>query len=292
MWAFKYEPDNMNYYIAGEDLKLILKAAINNVPNMMLFGLHGIGKGTFVNIFLKENKFECLKLNASQRNSVDDIRDTVNNAAKALAMSKYKIIYMNECDLMSPEAQETCLQLIEDVHKITRFIFVGNHLNRMIPELQSRCTIIEFPSNPPVKEIYNFCQKILSQEHVKYEPEILKAVIKKYYPDIRKTINAIEFSTVDGVLEKTNFFNTTEVIKNIYKAILDRDLDVIRNVLRSNKISYNELYTYLFDNLPSVSTSPGDVIIEIAEHSYRDYFCANKEINFIGMLMKLYKGIL
>ena len=58
MWAFKYEPDNMNDYIAGEDLKLILKAAINNVPNMMLFGLHGIGKGTFVNIFLKENKFE------------------------------------------------------------------------------------------------------------------------------------------------------------------------------------------------------------------------------------------
>ena len=142
IWTFKHEPDRLQDFIATPELKEKLSLVIKDLPNIMLFGSPGIGKGTFVNILLKQTKLDYLKINASDENSVDDIREKVKNFATALGNTKIKIVYLNECDRLTSAAQETLRQLIEDTHKITRYLLVGNYLNRIIPELKSRCEVI------------------------------------------------------------------------------------------------------------------------------------------------------
>ena len=291
IWTFKYEPKTIEEFIATSELKDRLAKVIKELPNVMLFGSPGIGKGTFVNIFLRNNNLDFIRINASDENSVDDIREKVKNFATSLGTSKIKIVYLNECDRLSSAAQETLRQLIEDVHKITRFILVGNYLNRMIPELRSRCEVIEF-ANPPVDQIGRHCVSILKAEKIsKVNKEVLVKIIKKCYPDIRKTINTLKMSIKDGGLEHMVFTSYDEKYHDILAGITAKDPDAIRKILRTYQVPYGELYEFLFENLPGDDKvkSPGDAIIEIAEALYRDYFVVNKEINFIGMVFRMYR---
>ncbi len=291
IWSFKYEPDNLEDFIATPELKERLAKVVKELPNVMLFGGPGVGKGTFVNILLKKTKLDVIRINASDENSVDDIRDKVKNFATSLGISKIKIVYLNECDRLSAAAQETLRQLIEDVHKITRFVLVGNYLSRMIPELRSRCEIIEF-ANPPAKDIAHHCLNILKAENViTVNKDILVKIIKKCYPDIRKIINTLKMSVKDGKLEHMVTTSYEGKYEDIVKYIINKDIDDIRKILRTYQVPYGELYEYLFDNLPGHDKIkfPGEAIIEIAEALYRDYFVTNKEINFIGMIFRMYK---
>jgi replication factor C small subunit len=292
IWTFKYEPKTLEEYIATPEMKDRLQKVITELPNVMLFGMHGIGKGTFVNILIRETGADYIKLNASDENSIDNMRDKVKKFATSLGTSKLKIVYLNEADRLTPQAQEMLLQLIEDVHKITRFIFVGNYINKMIPELRSRCEIVEF-ANPPADLLGRKCIKILKAEGItSINKEVLVRIIKKYYPDMRKIINTLKISVTDGKLERMMVSSYENKYKELLDFIVAHELEGIRKILRSYQIPYGELYEYLFENLPGHDKvkQPGDAIIEISEALYRDYFVLNKEINFMGMVMRMIKN--
>ena len=295
IWSAKYEPKTIDDYIVSDELKERLIKVMNELPNVMLFGSRGIGKGTFVNIMLNKLKFDYIRINASDENSIDDVRDKIKSFATALGTTKMKIVYLNECDRLSPQAQDALLQLVEDVHKITRFVFVGNYLNRIISELQSRCEIIEYP-NPPIGMIGKHCVNILRKENItKIDKNVLALIIKKCYPDIRKTVNTLKLSIKDNSLTSMTITSYEDKFKDLLKHTVTQDLDSMRKILRTYQVPYIELYEYLFENLPGHEKvkSPGDAIIEIAEAMYRDYFMVSKEINFIGMVLRLYrKGII
>ena len=113
-------------------------------------------------------------------------------------------------------------------------------------------------------------------------------VVKKLYPDIRATINTLQLNTHDKRITNIKLENVNGVYDKILSAAIKCDLDIVRNVLRSNTINYTELYQYFFDNVDKMKM-PGDAIIEIAEALYRDSIVAIKEINFISCLLKLMK---
>ena len=250
IWTFKYEPKTLDGYIVNSELRGRLERVIKELPNVMLFGSHGIGKGTFVNILLRETKLYHIRINASDENSVDDIREKVKSFATALGTTKIKIVYLNECDRLSPAAQETLRQLMEDVHKITRFVLVGNYLNRIIGELKSRCEVIEF-ANPPIEQIGKMCIDILHRENVKkIDKKILATIIRNLYPDIRKTINTLKLSIKDNALTAMVTTSYDDKYRDILNCIIIQDLDGIRKILRTYQVPYSELYEYMFENLP------------------------------------------
>jgi len=113
-------------------------------------------------------------------------------------------------------------------------------------------------------------------------------VVKKLYPDIRSIINTLQLNTIDGKITNIKLSNASGIYNKILEMVKERDLDGIRKTLRSNTINYNELYQYFFDNVGDMK-SPGDAIIEVADALYRDSIVAIKEINFLGLVMKLIK---
>jgi DNA polymerase III delta prime subunit len=289
IWTFTHEPVNFEDMVLNDDVRAKLSKVLKEVPNLMLVGPAGVGKGTFTHIFLKETGLDSLWVNCSDETSIDNIRTKVKSFATSLGITPLKIVVLNECDYISVPGQAMLRDLMEQVQKITRFILMCNYGHKVIPELQSRCQVVELGS-PPLKDVAKFVVGILKSENVKIEKmETVLDVVKKMYPDIRSTINTLQLNTIDGRITNVKLENINGIYESLMKMIKNMDLDGIRKTLRSNTINYTELYQYLFDNVGNFK-SPGDAIIEIAEAMYRDSIVAIKEINFISCVMRLSKN--
>jgi replication factor C small subunit len=288
IWTFKYEPQKFDDIILSDSVRGKLKKAIQELPNIILYGKPGVGKGTFMHVLLKETGIDYLWVNASDERGIDVMRDKIKSFSTALGISGIKIVVMNEGDALTTDAQKMLRQLIEDVHKITRFMFLANYEHMFIPEIKSRCQVIEV-AEPPGTEILKLCERILKSENVKYERSTVVSIIKKCYPDIRNTIWRLQENTINGILKGDTITHSENVFKNVLGLMLQKDLDGIRKFLRSNVVDYIGLYGYLFENAGEFA-SPGDAILEIGEHLYRNDRMAIKEINFIHMVVSMMKG--
>jgi len=265
-----------------------LKKALVEIPNLMLVGPPGVGKGTFTNIFLRTTKLDYIKLNCSDETSIDAMRTKVKSFATALGTTPMKIVVLNESDHLSDSAQAMLRDLIESVESITRFIFQCNYGHRMIKEIHSRCQVIEL-NNPPAKEIYRHVMDILKKEKVEVKDnKAIVHIIKQLYPDVRKIIHTLQLNTIDGKIETIKMDEVQEVHQQILDSILKKDLDEVRKLLRNHSINYPDLYAHLYENVDKFK-SPGDAILIIGEHLYRDGLVAIKEINFVTMVVSLLK---
>jgi len=290
IWTFVHEPSVLNEMVLQDNLRPKLEKAIKEVPNLLIIGPAGVGKGTFAHIMLKETGYDYIWVNASDETGIDAMREKVRSFATALGTSDMKIVVLNECDSLTsgPQgAQKMLRQLMEDVQNITRFILLANY-PYIIPEIVSRCQVIEM-SNPPAKEIYKFATNILSAEKVSVKSKILVVeVIKKLYPDIRSIINTLQLNTINGVLETVEIEKLDELYQKVFDAMKAGNLEAIRKVLRSNVANYNDIYNYLYENVGDFK-SPGDMLIMIGTYLYRHNVISIKEINFMAMVAESLK---
>jgi len=289
IWSFRYEPKKFKDIILNENIKPILKKIIVEKPNLMLIGPPGVGKGLFTRIFLKESGLDYMWLNSSDETGIDVIRAKVKSFATAMGLTELKVVVLNEADSLSrgPQgAQKMLKQLMEDVHKITRFVFISNDESLMMTEIMSRCQVIHI-DNPPAKEIFYFVSNILKKERVKFNKVKVISIIKKCYPDIRSTIISLQKNTIDGKLVGDETIHEP-VLNAILNLVKEKNLGGLRTELRSNAINYSILYKYLFDNINNFK-SPGDGIILVGDHSFRDVSLHQnlKEINFVTMVVKM-----
>ncbi len=97
IWTFKYEPQTFDEMILDPVIKKKLAKAFQEVPNLLLVGPPGVGKGTFTNIFLRDTKLDAIRINCSDETSVDNIRSRVKSFATALGITDKKIVVLNEC---------------------------------------------------------------------------------------------------------------------------------------------------------------------------------------------------
>jgi len=289
IWTFRHEPSNFDDLILNDDIKPKLKKALDEVPNLMLYGTAGVGKGTFANIILKHTGYSKLWINASDHTGIDFIRDTVKPFANAASLTDMKIVIMNEADSLTrgnQGAQKMLKQLMEDVHKITRFIFLTNDITVMMDELQSRCGEVLKVDNPPAKEIAKFCIKILKKEKVKYNIKTVISIVKKCYPDIRKTIQVIQGNSINGKLLGDKIHSDEGMWKKILSMTIQQNIDEIRKELKSNYIDYTSLYQYFYENADKFK-EPGGAILTIGEHLQWDRTYPIKEINFMHMVVNM-----
>lgn len=290
IWTFANEPTSIKDMVLDPITKVKLEKTLTEMPNLLLYGPPGVGKGTFTNIFLQKTGVDFIKINASDENSIDNVRTKIKSFATALGFAgKKKYVVLNEADALSQNSQWALRDLIESVQSISRFIFMCNYSQKIIPEIMSRCQCINL-NNPPPKDIFMFLTNVLKKEKIVLESkEDLVSLIKNYYPDIRRMVNTMQMSVTNGKIKHITMDNANTIFDEIIKYMLDSDLDGIRKCLRSNMIMYPELYQYLFDNVDKFK-SPGDAIIEIGNALYRDAIVAIREINFITMVAKMLRG--
>lgn len=298
LFEFKYMPNTFEDMILSEQVRPKLKKALEELPNMILYGPSGTGKGTFVDILKKTKGIDILKINCSDETGIDTIRDKVKSFATSAGFGGMKIVYLNESDYLSIPAQAMLRDLMEAVQARTRFIFCCNYVHKMMDELMSRCQAIEL-TNPPAIDVVKRCWSILDAEGVKYDKKVVVDLVKtiwKRKPDIRKTLVVLRENVIDGVLQSNIQMSASD---GVYQEVLDKmkagDPEQVRVILKSHQIDYTGLYKHIYDavmNEDSVFKKDAEAILLLGAHDYRDNIVANREINFMTMYFEmLVKGV-
>ena len=195
----KYRPDTLNGYICSDENKIKFQEFVTNqdLPHLGLFGPPGSGKTTLAKIMGSNIDCDCLFVNAIDERSMDVMRDKVGSFASAGSFKPLKIVILDEATHILQASQVILLNMMETYSLNTRFILTGNYPERLIEPLRSR--LQEFDLVPPSKKVIaGHVDNILNEENIKHTPEDIVNIVKKFYPDFRRIINACQKYTVDG----------------------------------------------------------------------------------------------
>ena len=201
LWVEKYRPDNLDSYIGNEHLKSKIKLYLENgdLPHLLLYGRAGTGKTTLAKLLVNNIECDHLYINASDENSVDVVRNKVRNFASTIGFKDMKVIILDECDYITPNAQAALRTLMETFSKHTRFILTCNYVERIIDPIQSRCQSFQIVP-PSRKEVAIHLTSILKEEEAEFEVDDVATLVNGGYPDIRRVINFAQRQIVDGKL--------------------------------------------------------------------------------------------
>ena len=295
LWVEKYRPSNLDTYIGNEHLKSKVSAYLESgdLPHLLLFGKAGTGKTTLAKILVKNIECDYLYINASDENNVDTVRNKVKNFASTMGFKDYKIIILDECDYITPNAQAALRNLMETFSKHCRFILTCNFVERIIDPIQSRCQSFQIIP-PSKKEVAKHIHNILLKENVMSDMKDLKVLIDSGYPDIRRVINSAQRNVVKDKLK----LDTTSIIQNDYKLKLLKILKTqdkktafkdIRQLLLDNKITdFADLFRLLYDEVDDWGKGHvAECILIIARYELSDGQVPDKEINAMAMLIEL-----
>jgi replication factor C small subunit len=223
---------------------------------------------------------------------MDVIRDKVKGFASSASFKPLKIVILDEADFIRVDSQALLRNVIETFSLNTRFILTCNYVDRIIDPLQSRCKVLKIV--PPSKgEVAKHVSEILDKEQIEYKLEDLAVIVNKFYPDIRKILNACQFSLQANQLH----VDSESLISNIYiDKIIDElkkpnsnSLKNIRQIIAdSNTENHDDLYKVLYERLDEFSLDyTGEIIILLEEYMYHSAFRIDKEINIVACLSKI-----
>lgn len=296
LWVEHYRSQTLDTYIGNEGIKAFISKCINNndIPHLLLYGKPGTGKTTLAKLIVKNIKCDVMYINASDERGIDTIRDKIVDFASVNSFNPIKVIILDESDYITPQAQAALRNVMETYSAKTRFILTANYAERIIDPLKSRCQT--FHIEPPSKgEVAKHLANILDQENVKYELTDLAPIVKTYYPDIRKIINAAQQS-----VDESNVFNpgalivnVDNVVNDIIQAIKSKDKNTftnIRQIIANADVNdFIPLYTSLYERSTEYSTSPADIAIHSAQYLWQNNTIADKEINFMAFISQILK---
>ena len=298
LWVEKYRPTTLDTYIGNESLKEKVSFYLESgdLPHLLLYGKAGTGKTTLSKILVKNIECDYLYINASDENNVDTVRTKVKNFASTIGFKDYKIIILDECDYITPNAQAALRNLMETFSKHCRFILTCNYVERIIDPIQSRCQSFQIIP-PDRKQVATHLSEILTKEGVVYELDDIVTIVNSGYPDIRRVINSSQRQVVKSEL----VVDKSTIIQNDYKLkvleLLKQDkksaFNGIRKVLLDSKVTdYAELFRLLYDNIEEFAKGHlAEVILVIAKYELSDAHVVDKEINTMAMIVEILQEI-
>ena len=295
LWVEKYRPTTLDTYIGNEHLKSKVSVYLESgdLPHLLLYGKAGTGKTTLAKLLVNNIECDYMYINASDENSVDTVRNKVRGFASTMGFKDYKIIILDECDYITPNAQAALRNLMETFSKNCRFILTCNYVERIIDPIQSRCQSFQIIP-PSKKEVAIHISKILNTESVSFENEQIVTMVNSSYPDIRRIINAVQRNIVDNQL----IVDTESLVQNDYKLQVLEILQTqdkknafknLRQLLADSQIrDYADLFRLLYDEIESYGKGHiAEVILTIAKYELSDAQVVDKEINAMAMLIEI-----
>jgi len=170
---------------------------LKNLPHLMFAGAAGTGK-TSAAIALAHELYEdewqsnFTELNASDERGIEVVRNKIKNFARTAPVNApFKIIFLDEADSLTPDAQSALRRTMESYSMSCRFILSCNYSNKIIEPIQSRCAVYRFiPLD--TNDVQSQLRYISKEEHVAISDEALKAISYAACGDLRRAINTLQ----------------------------------------------------------------------------------------------------
>ena len=295
LWVEKYRPTTMDTYIGNEHLKSKVSIYLDSgdLPHLLLYGRAGTGKTTLAKLLVNNIDCDYLYINASDENSVEVVRDKVKNFASTLGFQEMKVIILDECDYITPNAQAALRNLMETFSKNCRFILTCNYVERIIDPIQSRCQSFQIIP-PDRKQVAQHLSNILDNENIKYKLDNIVTIVNGGYPDIRRVINGAQRQVVNNEL----VIDKSSIIQNDYKnQVLEilktqdkkNSFKNIRQLLADSKVTdFSDLFRLLFDTVDDWGRGHiAECILILSKYQQSDAVVVDKEINIMAMFTEI-----
>jgi DNA polymerase III delta prime subunit len=301
LFVNKYAPQSITDCILPSELKKFFLNILETkeLPNLILSGSQGIGKTSTILALSMDLGMDFMMINGSEEGRfLDTIRNKVQSYASTISLSKVgkKILLIDEADNLTHDCQLALRGAIEKLQGNCTFIFTCNYKNKIIPPLHSRCSVIDFTIPPKEKpklaaEFFTRIKLILDSESIEYEDKILVELIKKYFPDFRRTLNELQRHTSTGVLDIGSIsLSTQKSIDELMVYLKDNDFRGVKSwTIQNIDNDISKLYRQIYDAL-SIKLVPATLpsaIILLADYQYKNSFVADSEINLLACLIEI-----
>ena len=200
IWTEKYRPKNFDDIVGQLDIIKRVHSLTNsmNIPHMLFAGPAGVGKSTLALIVVRELfgerwKESYLELNASDERGIDVIRQKVKDFARTKAISSvpFKVIFLDEADALTNEAQNALRRTMENYTSNCRFILSCNYSSKIIDPIQSRCAVFRFRLLEK-KDIEKIVRRISDREKLRIDDKAVEALFEVSEGDCRRVINLLQ----------------------------------------------------------------------------------------------------
>ncbi len=243
IWVEKFRPETLDEVRGNDAVVNRLKDYVSDdsMPNIMLAGQQGIGKTAAVVAFAKDKygddwQNHFLQMNASDERGIDVVRDKIKQFAELSTVSdhQFKIIFLDEVDNMTRDAQPALRRVMEDYHDRTRFFLSCNYPNKLIDPLQSRCSVY-YMSPLDSQQMLTLLEDIASQEGVSYQQDQLEQIVRLADGDARTAIHTLQTSVQNGTVQDENLtalnaFPDKQEVRQIFDKALMGEHDAMSDL--------------------------------------------------------------
>lgn len=281
IWTEKYRPENFSGLVGQDEIVKRIQALTNslNIPHLLFAGPPGTGKSTLALIIVKELyqnnwKENYLELNASDERGIQIVREKVKNFArtKSLGNVPFKIIFLDEADALTPEAQQALRRTMENYSSTCRFVLSCNYSSKIIDPIQSRCAIFRFKLLEK-KDIEKIIYMIAENERLTVTPEAMEILYEGSEGDCRKCINILQStSSISPMI-------TEELISTMISNTQPKDIKIVLDYALSG--DFEKSREKLFDVMLKESVSGNDVVKSIQKEIWNLSIEPEMKVNLI-----------
>ena len=260
IWTEKYRPSKFFEIVGQDDIVKRVESLTNsmNIPHLLFAGPAGTGKSSLALITVKQLfgntwKENYLELNASDERGISIVREKVKNFArtKSLGNVPFKVIFLDEADALTPEAQQALRRTMENYSATCRFVLSCNYSSKIIDPIQSRCTIFRFKLLEK-KAIERYLRRIAEMEKISLLPGSTEAIYEGSEGDCRRATNLLQATAAISPSI------TTELVNTIISNAKPKDIKVVLDYALAG--DFEQSREKLLDIMLKESISGQDVI--------------------------------
>jgi len=288
LWVEKYRPTELKELALAPDVRKVLTGflAKGEIPHLLLEGPAGCGKTTIAKILVAKLNCQVLTLNASSERGIDTIRDRVRNFARGLLGAEWNVVFMDEADALTPDAQTALRNTMEAYSDYSRFILTCNYLYRIIDPIQSRCMVLHLGAMP-LKERYAALVRVLQAEGVQHTEEVAIGYAEKY-TDMRKLLYMAQRSALAHGELRPPLIQQVDGAK-LRDYIKGNEWGKLKTVARDGGTDHYELLRELFWAVPDGHSKATDLRITIARAITDGGRAPDPVVHFLGTCCELIK---
>jgi len=309
LYIEKYRPKAREEMVGNQqtldDIFSVVKTG--NIPHMIFEGPAGVGKTTTALVIARQlfgdfYKANFLELNASDERGIHVVRDVIKTFCKTAPLGTlFKILFLDEADNMTKDAQQALRRIMEKYSSVTRFILSCNNPEKLIEPITSRCQPFRFGPLSE-KDIVKRLEYVAKQENITFaNSESLNTLAIMADGDMRKALNKLQvLASYGGTINKKVIISTEkgelgyQIIQSLQQGRFLQARKLVRDLLvqgYTERNLCNLLHkTYIGERLLEMQpTVKGKCIVELAEIDYRLTQGISKGLQLDALLLKLLK---